>query len=442
MCDTFVALRDSTLNGNVIFGKNSDRDPNEAQLLVSIPAEDYPEGSRVKCTYIDIPQIRHTNQIFLSKPFWIWGAEMGANEHGVVIGNEAVFSKESAGKHGLIGMDFLRLALERGNTAETAMQTIIELLEQYGQGGNCAMSHKLYYHNSFLIADRQDAWILETVGRRWIARKVVKYASISNIFTIGEEWDLASPDLVDYAVRRGWCRKGETFNFSRCYSDFVYTHFADGRSRQRCTSGLLRAKDGAFAIQDAFSILRSHGDVADGKWSPDHGLLGAEVCMHAGFGPVRGSQSTGSLVAEIDPQRLGLWSTATSTPCLSPFKPIWLDAGLPDMGPAPTGKYDPKSYWWQHERLQREVIRDYSSRSKKIVAERDQLENGFLGEALKYQNASINEKALLTRKCFESSAQKIQQWYIETTTLPVQTPLHFYHAWAWKSFDQQAGMPA
>jgi dipeptidase len=66
-------------------------------------------------------------------------------------------------------MDFLRLALERSGSAEEALHVIIALLEQYGQSGNCGMDHGMYYHNSFLIADRQAAWVLETAissGRR------------------------------------------------------------------------------------------------------------------------------------------------------------------------------------------------------------------------------------------------------------------------------------
>jgi len=43
---------------------------------------------------------------------------MGSNEHGVVVGNEAVFSKIPYGKEdGLIRMDFLHLGLEQAATA-------------------------------------------------------------------------------------------------------------------------------------------------------------------------------------------------------------------------------------------------------------------------------------------------------------------------------------
>ena len=71
----------------------------------------------------------------------------------------------------MIGMDFLRLALERSRSAETAMNTIIELLEKYGQGGNCGYAHPFYYYNSYLICDTKEAWVLETVGREWAAER-------------------------------------------------------------------------------------------------------------------------------------------------------------------------------------------------------------------------------------------------------------------------------
>jgi len=62
---------------------------------------------------------------------------MGANEHDVVIGNEAVWTMEPLGRDALLGMDLVRLGLERGKTARDALDMIIGLID--GQGGNCAI---------------------------------------------------------------------------------------------------------------------------------------------------------------------------------------------------------------------------------------------------------------------------------------------------------------
>jgi len=220
MCDTLVATPAVTRDGVMLFGKNSDREPNEAQVLEFLPGGDHPAGSRVKCTYIDIPQVKHTWSVVLSRPFWMWGAEMGFNEHGLAIGNEAIFAREPVIKEKtLTGMDLLRLALERAVTAREAVEVITALVAEYGQGGNGGFQQPLYYHNSFLMADAQEAWVLEVVGRQWAARQVRGMYAISNRLTIETEWDLASPDLVNHAVERGWCKRRSDFNFARDYSD-------------------------------------------------------------------------------------------------------------------------------------------------------------------------------------------------------------------------------
>ena len=210
MCDTFVALSSATADGSVLFGKNSDREPNEAQVPEYHPARSHSDRETVQCTYLEIPQVKETRGLLLSRPFWMWGAEMGVNENGVVIGNEAVWTKMPlAKKGGLTGMDLLRLALERAASAEEALEIIVQLLSDHGQGGVCGYEDKrMVYHNSFLVADPHEAWVLETAGPLWAALKVKEFYAISNGLTIGEVFDECHPDLIDTARKKGWLKRG------------------------------------------------------------------------------------------------------------------------------------------------------------------------------------------------------------------------------------------
>ncbi|NPA99523.1 MAG: hypothetical protein GXO43_09105 [Crenarchaeota archaeon] len=71
------------------------------------------------------------------------------NEYGLTIGNVAVFTKEPYSEKGIIGMDILRLALERCRDVKEALDFTIQLIKDPGQGRNYAYGKKLRYHNSY-----------------------------------------------------------------------------------------------------------------------------------------------------------------------------------------------------------------------------------------------------------------------------------------------------
>jgi secernin len=439
MCDTFVVLSDATKDGSVLFGKNSDREPNEAQCVVTLPYANYSAGEMVACTYIRIPQVLHTHAVLLSKPFWMWGAEMGSNSSGVTIGNEAVFTRVPYEKEGgLTGMDLLRLALERARSADEGLKVITSLLEEHGQGGNCGFAHPFYYHNSFLIADPRGAWILETVGRQWAAVKVKESGAISNHLTIGEKWDMCSEGLIKDAQERG-LYKGGVFNFRKVYSDPLITTFSGAGSRNACTLDYLKARPKNISLRDAMNLLRRH--VGDGPgWSPDGKVIGTDVCMHAGFGPVRINQTVGSLVSHLIEGRQIHWVTGTAAPCLSTFKPVWSDAGAPPAYFTNSGTFDEKSLWWQHERLHRQVIHDYQHDLALFKDQREARESGYIEHVAGMMWAAPKERREFSENCVEQDLADTQAWAELVRRQGGDAKSAFYFRSAWKKFDMEANL--
>jgi dipeptidase len=321
---------------------------------------------------------------------------------------------------------------------------MIDLLAQHGQGGNCGFAHTLYYHNSFLIADPHEAWVWETAGRHWAARQVQGVYAISNAITLGNQFDLASPDLVGNAVHRGWCKDNHEyeFDFARCYSDFLYTRFSASRARCALSTRTLHGQAGQATPLSLMAALRQHDPDAAADWSPAAGLLGSTVCMHAGPGPARGSQTTGSLVAHLHPDRPTLFVTGTAAPCTSIFKPLWLDTPLPDLGPAPTGSYDPQALFWRHERLHRAVLADYPARMAALTAERDVLEAEFALGALIVASLQVETRSMYMADCWARAMDAEERWLAQISAMPPHGRNGLLYRRAWAGFNRAAGIPA
>lgn len=316
-CDCFVSLPPGSKHDQVIFGKNSDRPRDEVQEVTYYPAATYPPGAVLQCTYIQIPQVERTLAVVLSKPAWMWGAEMGANNLGVCVGNEAVWTREEVDPgEALLGMDLLRLALERGDSAYSALCVITELLQQHGQGGPCREDPKPFsYHNSFLLVDRSEAWVLETAGRLWAAQRLTEgVKNISNQLTISSEISVEHPELRAVAQAQGWWDGQGDFSFSQVFNpENPPARMELAKQRYKGGTKLLQLHDGSVTAEVMMSILR---DKASG------------ICMDSGD-----FRTTGSMVSVLprDPSLPCVhFLTATPDPSRSVFKPfVFSDCTIP-----------------------------------------------------------------------------------------------------------------
>lgn len=322
MCDTICARRPD----RTFFAKSSDRPVGEVQVVEGYGRR--AAGGRLRTQYIEIPD-PGAAALLGSRPSWLWGFEHGVNEHRLAIGNERIWTVASAADvpEALIGMDLVRLALERAARAPEAVDTIAGLLERHGQGGVADNTHGEAYFSSFLIADPAEAWVMETSGRTWAARPVEESAAISNRLGLRCDWTRASDDVP----------RGADFDAWR--DPNAWTAHADRRLEVTAPAAA-RVAVGEQGARELAAMLRHHGSGSWGAPGSNAGDVlplpppqisgdgtGVSVCMH-----VRGYQATASsMIAELprDPaEPLRAW-VALGSPCASVFVPVFPPAGTP-----------------------------------------------------------------------------------------------------------------
>ena len=203
--------------------------------LYNYPAADYPEGAvRVirewdTNAYLGtIPEVRHTYQVIGNM-----------NEYGLAISESTwggIPLLETP--NGIIDYgSMIYLALQRCKTAKEALLTMTSLVEKYGYASS---------GESFSIADGNEVWILELIGKGsfekgavWVARKVPEgyisgHANQARIhkFPLNDPETLYSKDVISFARKRGlYSGKDEDFDFSKTYSvtDYLALRGCDAR---------------------------------------------------------------------------------------------------------------------------------------------------------------------------------------------------------------------
>ncbi len=187
-------------------------------------------------------------------------------------------------------------------------------------------------------------------------------------------------------------------------------------------------------------VLRAHTNDSE-NYSPAHGITGADVCCHAGWGPIRGSQTVGSMVSHLGKGTAHThWLTGTAAPCTSLFRPIWMDTGVPEHGKVPIGTYDETALYWRHETLHRELLRDYSTRMPAVSTLLENAQEKMIDLATSNVKSAKNVRRSVSEECFQLADQAERECLaVGRKIKPVREPGLLY-ASAWRKFNKEAGI--
>ena len=255
-CTNVIVTRGASADGSCLVSYAADSHWLYGELYFK-PQADWATGSKLKVydwdsgKYLgEIEQVQHTYKTIGNM-----------NEHQLIIA-ETTFG----GRHGLNNPDaimdygsLIYITLQRARTAREAIRLMDELTQKYG-----------YYSEgeSFSIADKEEAWIMEMVGKGaekgsvWVARRIPDgyisgHANQSRITTFPlDDPDncLYSKDVISFARKMGWFDgKDEEFSFRDAYCPLDFGGLRGCEARVWSAFNILGK--GKFAYEDGGSLV-------------------------------------------------------------------------------------------------------------------------------------------------------------------------------------------
>ncbi|UCF77808.1 MAG: C69 family dipeptidase [Candidatus Eiseniibacteriota bacterium] len=364
-CTTIVVGKDASAERCVLMAHNEDDGPPQVVLLNKVQAKLHEPGTLVTlASGARLEQVPRTaGFLWLHLPGQDY-SESGLNEWGVCITSDNCPSREDRGDFtdGGIGPSLRRIVIERARTARQGVRLVGNLVEHFGYQAS---------GRTYIIADTDEAWLVCLVqGRHWLAWRVPddEVCVVANTYVVREvdvgdqDRVLASTDIVDYAVLRGWYEpeRDGPFDFARAYADSGVAYNSANFGRQwsvlrRFASrapdfgpdlpASVRPKRKVKAV-DLMAALRDHHEGTEFH-QPDS-LTGDP---HYGKPRTVCSPNTQTaFVAQLrkkGPRETSLaWWVCLSRPCTSCFVPFHY--GVPDSptGWRAGGPDQPDEYTW------------------------------------------------------------------------------------------------
>ena len=246
-CSNIIVTKGASADGSCMVSYAADSHWLYGELYSS-PRGSFAPGSMLPIvewdTYKPLGQIAQVPQT--------WKTVGNMNEWQLVIGETTWGGREEQMDTTGI-MDYgslIYVTLQRAKTAREAIETIVGLANEYGYPSE---------GETFSIADKNEAWIMDLVGKGsdnrgivWVARRIpdgyvcahANQARITRFPLNDPENCLYAPDVIEFARSKGWFSgKDEEFSFREAYCplDFgtvrgcdarawsVFNTFCDGR---------------------------------------------------------------------------------------------------------------------------------------------------------------------------------------------------------------------
>jgi len=283
-CTSLIVTKGASADGSVMVTYTCDGE--FVPHIRLIEAEDHEDAERIEIKGWDgnirgkIKQVPHTYRVVHLM-----------NEKQVVIGETTFTGREELrNPDGLLHYWILmKLALQRASTAREAVEVIADLVDEYGYAST---------GETFSIADGNEAWIMEIIGKGpgskgavWVALRVPDgYITChANKSRIGEfplddpENCLYSEDVISFAIEKGYYdpSSGKPFRFCDAYcpadaeklrytATRVWSIFRRAAPSVKLSSDYHRGRKGAkpyplwikpdkkLSLSDVFALMRDH----------------------------------------------------------------------------------------------------------------------------------------------------------------------------------------
>jgi dipeptidase len=307
---------------------------------------------------------------------------VGMNEAGLTMSCNWMYSKEeNLEKVGIRRYAIRQLILEQSATALEAVNLLSSLIDTYGQADWSGLT--------YVLADPNEAWIVETTTHNWAAKKLKdnEIITVANQFTIGEKYDMSSKNLIQNAIDKGWYNsKDGPFNFKMVFGNPDFMNESYDSEREVRVEQLLGNKFGEIKPEDLMTVLRDRYHNSNGYTPPTSFEPDRITCRAKGAKrPICTNLCQSSFVAHLRPnlpKEFGsvLWYTM-ATPAYGSYFPLYpFGSKIVKSFTVDDPDENKPSAWWIYRHLQQKADISNAETIKSIRNQTELETKAFISE--------------------------------------------------------------